>query len=280
MLRIITDSASDYTLDELKLLNVEMISLNVTFGSDTFRETRDISKEQFFEKLITSDVFPITSQPSPNDILEILEDAKSKNDEVLGIFLSSKVSGTYNTCVMMKNTVEIENCYFLDSLSGSAGEKILVNEACKMRDAGNSLDEIVKKLESIKTRIKYLIAGDTLDYLAKGGRISALAMRIGNLLKFKPIVSVVDGNTVLHSKPRGIKSAIEELVLNVVNDKIDTSYPVYGIYTPSEVNIDKLIEKLADAGIRVDYKHFLGAVIGSHIGPNAFGVIYISANNV
>ena len=147
-----------------------------------------------------------------------------------------------------------------------------------MRDAGNSLDEIVNKLESIKTRIKYLIAGDSLDYLAKGGRISALAMKLGNLLKFKPIVSVVDGNTILHSKPRGIKSAIEEIVLDLVNDKIDYNYPIYGIYTPSEDNVDKLIDKLANAGIRVDYKHFLGAVIGSHIGPNAFGVIYISQN--
>lgn len=279
MLRIITDSASDYTLEELKELNVEMISLNVTFGKETYRETRDISKEEFFEKLVTSSDFPITSQPSPNDILEILEDAKKKNDDVLGIFLSSKVSGTYNTCVMMKNTVEIENCYFLDSLSGSAGEKILVNEACKLRDQNVPLMDIVSKLESIKTRIKYIIGGDCLDYLAKGGRISALAMRLGNLLKFKPIVSVVDGNTVLYSKPRGIKSAIEEIVLAICNDKVDSNYPVYGIYTPSEDNINKLIEKLSDAGIKVDYKHFLGAIIGSHIGPNAFGLVYVSADN-
>ncbi len=279
MLRIITDSASDYTLDELKQLNIEMISLNVTFGSETFRETYDISKEEFFHKLTTSKDFPITSQPAPGDILNILEDAKAKGDGVLGIFLSSKVSGTYSSCVMMKNSVDIENCYFLDSLSGSAGEKILVNEACKMRDQGASLAEIVEKLESIKTRIKYLIAGDTLEYLAKGGRISALAMKLGNLLKFKPIVSVVDGNTILFSKPRGIKSALDEIVLNVVNDKIDSNYPLYGIFTPSEENIDKLISKLADAGINVDYKHFLGAIIGSHIGPNAFGVVYVSANN-
>ncbi len=279
MLRIITDSASDYTLEELKDLNVEMISLNVTFGKETYRETRDIGKEEFFEKLVTSDDFPITSQPSPNDILEILEDAKKNNDEVLGIFLSSKVSGTYNTCVMMKNTVGIENCYFLDSLSGSAGEKILVNEACKLRDNNIPFEEIIQKLESIKVRLKYIIGGDCLDYLAKGGRISALAMRIGNLLKFKPIVSVVDGNTILYSKPRGIKSAIEEIVLAVCNDKIDLNYPVYGIYTPNDDNANKLIEKLANAGINVDYKHLLGAIIGSHIGPNAFGVVYVSTNN-
>ena len=146
MLKIITDSASDITLAQAKELNVDMISLNVTFEGKTYKEEKDISKEEFFDLLVSSPSFPITSQPSPSELMEILEEAKKNNDEVIGIFLSSKISGTYDNAVMIKNMVEIDNCHFIDSLSCSCGERYLVNEACRMRDEGLSYNHIVTTL--------------------------------------------------------------------------------------------------------------------------------------
>ena len=227
MLKIITDSASDITLAQAKELNVDMISLNVTFEGKTYKEEKDISKEEFFDLLVSSPSFPITSQPSPSELMEILEEAKKNNDEVIGIFLSSKISGTYDNAVMIKNMVEIDNCYFIDSLSCSCGERYLVNEACRMRDEGVSYNDIVTTLEELKTRVRVMAGADNLDYLAKGGRVNVVAHKVGNLLKFKPLVTLDDeGKVSLFSKPRGTKSAIEELVLKLVNERLDERFPI------------------------------------------------------
>ena len=278
MLRIITDTSSDITCEEFKKLNVEYISLNVAFGSEQYKEEVNITKEEFYLKLTGNETFPITSQPQPTDLMDILEDAKSKGDEVVGIFLSSKVSGTFNTCMMIKNQVELDNCYFIDSLTGSAGLRILIMEACKLRDEGKNAEEIAEKIEPIVKKIKLFAVADTLDYLAKGGRISALSSKIGNLLKFKPLISVIDGKTEAISKPRGLKSAIEELVLKMVNDEIDYNYPLYGMYSGNKDNALKFIDKLFEAGIEItkDNIYAIGAVIGSHLGPDGFGVAYVS----
>ncbi len=278
MIRIITDSSSDLRFEEYKEKDVEFISLNVTFGDTSYKEETELSKEDFYKKLFRDETFPKTSQPSPYDLMNILDDAKSKGDEVVGIFLSSKVSGTFGTCEMMKNTVELDNCYFIDSLTGSCGLRILVDEAVKLRDEGKSAKEIAETIEKLKYKIKLFVVADTLDYLAKGGRISSFSSKIGNLLKFKPLLGVVDGKVEVLSKPRGIKSAMEELILQIVNDQVDDRFPVYAIYSIEKDNVLKLIEKLALTGIEVSLNNIvlLGAVIGSHLGPNGFGLVYVS----
>ena len=282
MLKIITDSASDITLAQAKELNVDMISLNVTFEGKTYKEEKDISKEEFFDLLVNSPSFPITSQPAPSELMEILEEAKKNNDEVIGIFLSSKISGTYDNAVMIKNMVEIDNCHFIDSLSCSCGERYLVNEACRMRDEGINFNDIVSTLEELKTRVRVMASADNLDYLAKGGRVNAVAHKVGNLLKFKPLVTLdLEGKVSLFSKPRGTKSAIEELVLKLVNERLDERFPICALYTPSIGNMLKLVEKLANVGVEIHEfnKHMIGAVIGSHLGPNSFGLAYVVKEN-
>lgn len=277
MIKIITDSASDLTLAEALKMDVEMLSLNVSFDGKTYKEERDISKEDYFNLLLNSSSFPVTSQPSPSQLIEILEDAKKNDDEVIGIFLSSKISGTYNNCMMVKKMIEIDKCYFIDSLSCSCGERYLVNEACRLKAEGVNFKTIIEKLEKLKSRIRVMAAADTLDYLAKGGRLNVFASKVGNLLKFKPLVALdEEGKVSLFSKPRGIKSAIDELVLKVINDKLDEDYPVCSLYTPSDSNVNKLISKLADLGIdTLNHKHMIGAAIGSHLGPNSFGLAYV-----
>lgn len=278
MLKIITDSSSDLRLDEYREKNIELISLNVTFGDKSYKEESELSKEQFYELLFSSESFPKTSQPSPYDLMSILEDAKKNNDEVLGIFLSSKVSGTYNSCMMIKNTVELDDCYFIDSLTGSCGLRILLDEAVKLREQGKNAKEIAERIEVLKHHIKLYVVADTLDYLAKGGRISSFSSKIGNLLKFKPLLEVKDGKVEVLSKPRGLKSAMEELILQIVNDQVDDDYPVYAIYSIAKDNVLKLVEKLALTGIDVplDNIYLIGAAIGTHLGPNGFGLVYVS----
>ncbi len=277
MLRIITDTSCDMTKEELEKLNIDYISLNVSFGNETFKEEKDISKRQFYMMMKSTDLFPLTSQPLPNELYEILEDAKEKNDEVIGIFLSSKVSGTFNTCMMLKNEFDIKECYFVDSLTGSAGLRILINKAISLKDEGKCAKEIFLCLEELKKKIRLFIVADTLTYLVKGGRISSFLGHVATILKFKPLLVVKEGEIVLFSKPRGTKSAISELILNMTNDKIDSNYPIYGMYSCDDENMLKLADKANLSSIEIAKENIfpIGAVIGTHLGPNGFGVAYV-----
>ena len=276
MLRIITDSASELSLKEAQELNVDILCLNITLDGKTYIESKDLSKENFFELLQSTTSFPITSQPFPKQLMDILEDAKRNNDEVLGIFLSSNLSGTFNSCMMLKELVNLDNCYFIDSKSCTYGEKILVLEAVRLRSQGKKAKDIYDAINKLKERIRIIACADNLDYLYKGGSITVLTPKLGNLLKFKPLISIDnEGKVYLLSKPRGIKSAIDEIIIKVINEKKDDSLPLYALYTPLANNAHKLIEKLSNLGIEISNKCLVGAVIGSHVGFNCFGLVYV-----
>lgn len=276
MIRILVDSSSDYTVEELKAKEMELVPITINFNNNSYRDGLDITRDVFYSMLTTSEEFPKTAQPSPQDFLDLFEDAKEKGDSVVCLCLSSGLSGTFQSATLAKNMAEYDEIYLVDTLSATFAIRLLAEHACKLRAEGKTASEIFEVLDTLKSKTKIIAAVDTLEYLQKGGRLSKAAAAIGELANLKPLITVSPEGTIsVIAKALGRNKAIATVMKQMADYTIDTDYPVYSIYTLGEENTAKLEEKAAASGIQVTERLQIGATIGAHVGPGASGFIFI-----
>lgn len=277
MIRILVDSASDYQLEELNQKNIDLISLKVTIGETTYLDGVNLDRNDFYRILEETGEFPKTSQPSPQEFLDIFEDVKKKGDEIVCILLSSELSGTYQSAVLAKDMADYDNIYLVDSLAASYTIKVMADYACRLRSEGFGAAQIAQKVETLKSRVKVLAALDTLEYLSRGGRISKTAAAIGDMANIKPIITLTtDGKVGILGKCLGKNKAICAIKKQLQELAVDNSFPVYSIYSFGTDNCANFEAKLALEGYHADARMQIGPTIGSHIGPEAFGIIFVT----
>jgi len=276
-IRIITDSTSDISLTQAKKMNITIVPIKVIFGDKEYKEGVEITMEGFYEQLISSSKLPTTSQPSPDDFLELFEQAKEAGDGVVVILIAGKLSGTYQSATIAKEMSGYEKIYLVDSMTTITGLRLLVDHAVTLRDKNRTAEEIADELELLKDRIVLLAMVDTLEYLHKGGRLSKSSAVIGSLLKFKPIITLKDGALSVIDKERGANKAIAR-ILEAIDEvgAIDQSYPVYFGYTAEDSKAvilkEKAVEKYTLGNATM---HPVGCVVGTHAGPGACVITYI-----
>ena len=143
MVRIITDSAADFEPFELEKLNITCIPIKVLLGDTEYEENVNLSKDQFFALLASTGETPKTSQPSPQILMDLLEDAKKAGEEAIYITLSSAISGTYQSAVMTKNLLGYETCHVVDSRNATGAQRMILEYAVRLRDEGKTAQEII-----------------------------------------------------------------------------------------------------------------------------------------
>ena len=276
MIRIIIDSSADYLKGEIDKKQMILASLNINLDDKIYLDGVDISRDQLYEWLIESKGFPKTSQPSPEVFLKHFEEAKEAGDEVICILLSSALSGTCQSAYLAKSMADYDKIHIVDSLSATHLIRFLANKACSMRDAGATAEEIVATVEDLKKRTKVIAAVDTLEYLCRGGRVSKAAAAIGNLANLKPIITVTpEGEVAVMAKCVG-KNKSMSYILNAMQEyEIDEDYPIYSIYSYGVENCISLETKVVNAGYLLHSRKQIGATIGCHVGPGAFGVLFV-----
>lgn len=277
MVRILVDSSADYTAQEVKELNMELVSINITLNDKNYLDGVDITKDELYQTLVETETFPMTAQPSPQEFLDIFEDAKEKGDSLVYLSLSSGLSGTFQSATLAKNMAEYDEIYLVDTLSATRAIRIMAEYACKLRGEGKTAAEIAAELEEFKSRVVIYAALDTLEYLYKGGRLSKAAAAVGELANLKPIITVnEEGKMGVPAKALGRNKAIASLVKMITEKGIDTSFPAYTLYARGEENTEKLEQKLETAGVSVTKRLQVGATIGCHIGPGAYGLVFVA----
>ncbi len=278
MIRILVDSSSDILANDYPEKVCSVIPLKVNFDGEEYFDGVNLDRNEFYEKLTGSQVFPKTSQPSPQAFLEMFEEAKEAGDEVIAVLLSSKISGTYQNALLAKSMADYEKIYVVDSLSASYGIQFLVNEAFKLIDEGMDAAQIVERIEELKKRIQIYISVETLEYLYRGGRLSKTSAAIGELAKVKPIITLKEGEVKVIGKTLGKLKVMSMMAKMALQDGIDENYPMVMGYTSGMENCDKLAEKSLSLGIKEDKRIQIGPTIGSHVGPGTFGLIFIKQN--
>lgn len=277
MIRFLVDSTSDYLPAELEGRNVEFVPLSVTLNGKTYKDGIDISKNDFYEILASDEsISPKTALPSPEQFLPYFRNAQEKGDDLICILISSALSGTCQSAIVAKEIVEYDNIHIIDSKTTTHAIRTMLEYGERLRDAGASAGEIVEKLEEVKSRIKIAAPLDTLEYLCRGGRLSRTSAAIGSLVNIKPVITVTEeGEVAVVKKCVGKVKARSFLVNTVKEEKIDKEFPIYTVYAYGEENCAKFEEVIAKEGIKIDGRHQIGTTIGTHVGPGAYGVIYV-----
>ena len=278
MVRLITDSSADLEPREYEQLNITCIPLTVFFGDAEYQENVNLSKEMFYE-LLAEGEFPKTSQPSPQLLLDLFEEAKEAGDEALYISISGGISGTYQTACTTRELADYEGCYVLDSKNATGGLRVILEYAAKLRDEGRTAKEIMAGIESIQNRIVLYACMDTLEYLYRGGRISQTVYKLGTLAQVKPIIRVTEEGTIeVPAKAMGMRKGMDWLCKRVEERKPSPDHNFYAMYTGDRSNGVALAEKFRAMGYEIPDEKIInvGAAIGSHVGPNACGMVYVA----
>lgn len=278
--KLVIESSSDIDSIEAKNLGVTLLSIPISFGEEEFMDGENITREEFYNKLSKASDLPKTSMINTYRFEQVFEEEINKGNEVVAIILSSGLSGSYNAAKTASENFK-DKVFVVDSLSATAGIKILIEYALQLIEEGKSAKEIYEILEEKKNKIKIFAMVDTLKYLKKGGRVSPLVAFAGDLMGIKPMVSVINGKVEVIGKVIGLKKAI-----NYINNEIEKSsgidfnMPFYAIYSGNdEAKIDNYINDNADlweCGKENVRKNCIGATIGTHVGPGAIGIIFFS----
>ena len=275
MIRILVDTSSDYTVEEVRAKGMELAPLHITIGEADYRDGYDLSKDKFYELLTEGEELPKTSQPTPQDFVDIFEDVEEKGDELICILLSSRLSGTFQSATLAKNIVDYDHIHLVDSLGATHMIRLMADHAQELISEGKNVEEIVAALEEMKSKIKVLAVVDTLEYLCKGGRVSKATAAIGEMAKVKPMITVAEGEVAVIGKSLGKNKAISSLLKAFEECEVDEKFPIYSVSTLGTENCEAFEKRFTDAGYSFKERIQIGATIGTHVGPGVFGIIFV-----
>ena len=273
--RIVTDSSSDLTDDEVAAHGIEVVPLSIRFGDEEFEDRTDLTVEAFYEKLAAASVLPETAAPAPGKFeAAFRRQAAAGADAVVCINLSSGLSATMqsaqNAAIAMKGELDVR---VLDSRSITSGLGTQVVLAAEAAAAGASADDVVALVEQLVARTHVVGALDTLDNLKKGGRIGGAQALLGSLLSIKPIVDISTGEVEEAGKARTRRKALEVLRDKVVeHGAVEHLCVTHGLAPEVDEMLDLLGARYERDKIRVGH---IGPVIGTHGGPRVMGVTWL-----
>lgn len=272
-IKIVTDSGCDISQELAKEKGIRILPLKTLLGGEEFLDGVTINTTEFYEKLIETDEFPKTSQVAPYEYEEAFREELETADHILCLAISSKISGCYQSALIAAEEFP-GKVSVVDSKSVSLGARNFVEYAISLVNSGMELEEIVKDLNEKREKLIVVALLDTLEYLKRGGRISAAAALAGSVLSIKPVIGLKDGEIVVLGKARGSKNANNLLTQCVAEyGPVDYSKPYCLAYSGlSDAMLRKYLEDnspLYEIDKNAIDIQIIGSTVGAHSGPGA-----------
>ena len=270
----VTDSSSELSEDEMKGLHIYMTPIRLESNGVHYKDGVDITKEEFWKKLVEEDAVFKSAQPSPRELMNLYTNLLNKGyKKVVVVNISSNMSGTFKTAKMVVNNLNKEKDIVLyDTQLVSLPLGIMIKEAAKRSLNHESLEQILKWCDKFKAKNKTLIPVDSLKYLERGGRISKVAKSVGDFLNLTPIVTISQGSMAVEKKVFGDKSALNFIINYVEKIAQKQSLYLYAAWggTQKELeNINILLERFKNNPkiTIVNKPYIIGPTVGTHAGP-------------
>jgi DegV family protein with EDD domain len=274
--KIVTDSTADLPDELVKEMGITVVPLYVRFGEEVLRDRVDISEDEFYERLQHDPVHPNTTQPSPQDFVDVYQKL-SAADGIVSIHLSAKLSGTCSSALQAKGMV-VKECSVevVDSETLSMALGLVVIAAAEAAKAGKSLDEVVEAAKQAMPKMHLLFLLDTLKYLLLGGRIGKAKALLGSVLNVKPMLTVKDGELVPAGQARTRAKGMDKL-FEFVKEVADIQ-DLAVVYNTTPDEAQALAERIGSVFDREKIRIArVGPGLGVHGGPGAMIVAFREA---
>ncbi len=275
-IKIVSDNCCDLDNELLEKYSISLAHLTVRFD-DRIYLPGELTTAQFYKKMKSSQTLPCTSQPTVEDISKVYSDALADGSEVIAIHMSSGLSGTYQGGELVSNLLDNPRLHVFDSRKASVGLGLMVVEAARMAERGESADKILQRLDEMQSRVQCIFVVGNLECLIKGGRISRAKGMVAEVLDIKPVLHMDEGGFIMpYDKARGLKGAQHKLINIMEKNYIGLTSPTVGICHSEVPEIaEYLSETIKDKfGINEVIIGDIGPVIGSHVGAGTFSVFF------
>ena len=271
MIRLIVDSTFGIQKHYAEKHNIKIVRLKMILGEEVFDEGFEDTYDEFYEKMKTSKHFPTTSQPSPQDFMDAIDEiyAEDENAEVIILTISNALSGTINSATIAANSYEGKKIVAIDTREATTCCRMMTEEIVEAINAGKTFDEILELIKILQQKLQIDFIPDTMDALKRGGRIGGLTATVANILKIKPIFRFADGKIRVIKKVLGFSKAISDAVAEIPK-KLKK---LYVCYIHDNSNVQKIIDKIKNViGITNIETVPIEPVFGVHVGIAAVGI--------
>ncbi|HHW02888.1 MAG TPA: DegV family protein [Thermoanaerobacterales bacterium] len=276
---IITDTSCDLPGEIIDQYPIKVLPMPVSVKDKPEMNISGLTVKEFYDMMRNNQIMPTTSQVSVATFIKTFEECLKENYAPVVIGLSSKLTSSYQSALMAKDTLKSDDIVVLDSKCASLGQGLVVMKAAKMARDGKNPKEIVEEIVPYAEHMEHIFTVDSLDHLKRGGRISAAQAFVGSLLNIKPILHFVDGAIQPLEKVRGRKNVIKRMVEIMAQRGKNIENQIIGI---SHGDNEEMALELADTiktkyGVKDIIISWIGPVIGSHAGPGTLALFFQNA---
>ncbi|MHB1653089.1 MAG: DegV family protein [Desulfitobacteriaceae bacterium] len=275
---VLVDSSADIPYERAKAAGIDVVPMPVIIGENAFLEGVDLLPEDFYARFRSFSELPKTSQPNPQTLLQHYEKILAEGNEVVALHLSSQLSATYATALMIRDMCSApEKVHIVDSRGASFGFGLLALMISERIREVSSWEEAEPFVVEMRDHMRYIFTPDTLEYLAKGGRVSKTAGLVGNLLDLKPLLHVTsEGKIEAFGKVRSRRSALHRLIDVMEAEIVSPEQQIVGVaHSDCLAEASALAEEIRRRiPVKDIWFSYIGCVIGSHTGPGTLALFY------
>ena len=276
--KIICDSTCDLPKELLEELDVEMSPLQINFGVSESYYDNELTVDELYKKVEEKKILPKTSAKTPGEYHELFKKWTDQGYDVLYTGIGGAISSSHRNGVMMAEEFD-GHVEVFDSQNLSTGIGLLILKACKFRDQGDDVHEIVRKLNEIAPRVRSQFAIKTMEFLYKGGRCSGVAKLLGTILKIKPVIAVRDGVMSVYGKPRGKMVIALDFLLDMLKEAGNNVDPdcIFVTHSKADEEAEYLLPKVKEMHPEAKVMETkAGCIISTHCGPGTIGILWIN----
>ena len=273
---VVVDSTADFPEAPKRFPNWRVVPLYVRFGDESYRDYVELGPEEFYARLRTATELPRTSQPTPQDFLAAYEELGAY-ERVYSLHIASRLSGTFESARSAAEEIGGGRVRMVDTETASAAITMLGLAIQRRLEAGTTDDELDKLIDRYKQEHGLLFTVDTLEFLARGGRIGRARAMAGQLLNIKPILTITEGEVVPVKRVRGNRKAMQEFVDEFTGATTDSPELKVGIAHADAPERAEALRKMVRAErpqAEIEVVTVLGPVVGTHAGPGTVGFFW------